>query len=280
MKKILIGIYALLFIVLSAAAQTPTKQSVLAEMEQVGNIHNLTLDYFYDQLNKGKAILSDSTLTNTDKINFINSELTKNTPLNPLSTLFSDVQKKDILISQLGISNSYLLQSLDPTALLDYSAITINSISFSSRALSYYDTLNNIIKKNENNITTLQSELNVFNDSVFQNFGISSDITLSLISGSSIAKASAEYWVNNNSKWATLKPYVYHPTLLQLEECCKTIIKADVAGAIGGAVGGAVTGVMVGGVGAVPGAAAGAVGGAIGGSVGVAVYQLLDWLWK
>jgi hypothetical protein len=277
MKKILLSFALVMFLSFVGFSQTSyTREQILEEMAKAGEMHNQALDYVFSKIQANPSILNNVNNSASDKMSFIEQIILNNRERsNPLNLYLNDQNKAPILSSNVKKIDSIILNALQSEPRNSFADIVEKTIQLSSDEVAFYGQLSAIISNNESNMQNLEIELNSFNDSVFNFYGLNSKSTLTLIGASAFAKSSANYWYTNTTKWVSLSS---NGGGLNSRKTCRTV-KADVVGGVSGAIGGGISGAIVGGIGAVPGAIVGGLGGALAGSVGEAVGCLIDWLW-
>lgn len=247
------------------AQKLQSKEQILAEMSNVGTVHNQSLDNFYNQIKLQKDEIASRKGDDPKAIilDIVGQTILVNIPSNPMEPYLrtSESTVKSILESEFEKTKTNLSKS---------KAEIVKELNLTEDEKKYVTDLLSIVSLYSQNPPKLESEIATFNDKVYANFSKTPNTIKVLFAASSIAKSSALYWNENSNKW---KEIAFNSTNIsgKNEACCKTVVTAD----IGGAVGGAVTGLMAGGIGAIPGAAAGAVGG----SLAQGVIEFLNWLW-
>jgi hypothetical protein len=282
LKLFLIAILNLLLSnVLLAQKGSPrgSTADIVARAEQVGILHNQSVDYLYQQLYNNASQLQAGRVSTSEKLNFITNVISSEDPGNPLQTILSGAGNSTFRAGlDVFRQNSGTFQSQRGSESLK--EINNRSLSLNSQELGFLNELYAIVDANSTNVNALREQLNDYNNRVVSAFGADSKSAAILLSGSMTARYSAEYWIQNTAKWQQLGDILGAPetTTSNRSACCGGIVSADVSGAVGGAVGGAVVGAIAGGVGAGPGAVAGAIGGGVGNSVTQAVTNLIHWL--
>ncbi len=279
-----------------------TKSKVIEIFDGVGKIHNQSLDYIYNSLLEQKDLINSTLKANDEKQTFLSNIISKEDPKNPIIPILSGgtgptyPNPKDnplylVLTNTINKVNTNAKSSFTSRGsksltdvALETSNMTIDEAAFENELILL--TLKN---KTDMDLVTYERDLNLYNQKVFEKFGINSTSTYALLASSYTALYSAKYWKENSQKWIDLKEIITNtnPTNFAREACCGGVVTADAAGAVGGAITGGAAGAMGGtctipGVGTVAGGAAGAVVGAVVGGVAnsaqQAVTNLLNWL--
>jgi hypothetical protein len=280
-----------------------TKNQVTAIYDGVGKIHNQALDYIYNSLVEQKDFINATLKTNDEKQTFLNNVIAKEDPKNPIipililtgtgptypnpkdNPLFTLINST---LNRVNLNSKLSISSKGASTLTD---VTLQSANMSNEMLAFENELIILTQKNPTDfdLGNYENEINLYNQKVFNKFGINSNTTYALLASSYTALYSAKYWKENSQKWIDLKDMFTNTnsTVARSEACCGGVVTADAAGAVGGAITGGAAGAMGGtctipGVGTVAGAAGGAVVGAVVGGVAnsaqQAVTNLLNWL--
>jgi hypothetical protein len=174
--------------------------------------------------------------------------------------------------------------SLYSMTVTSFSSYAYGQGQMSSKVNTYLNSLGNLINAlpaapTSTTYSSFASAVISLESTILSDNTITATDRTIILSGTSIARYSASYWVNyynaqssGSSSAAKAAPAVVGASWFSWS----SVVGGDVVGAIAGGLGGAAAGAIIGGVGALPGAAAGAIGGGIANSV----YEGGMQLWR
>ncbi len=228
-------------------------------VDSVGNRHNAVLNGVLPNYTGGVEP------TQANSFSYTNASLT---------TSHYSVQLLDTVQS---ITISRYDTSLYSMTVTSFSNYAYGQGQMSSKINTYLNSLGNLINAlpaapTSTTYSSFASSVVSLESTILSDNTITATDRTIILSGTSIARYSASYWINyynaqssGSSAAAKATPAVASPSWFSWS----TVVGGDVVGAMAGGLGGAAAGTMLGGIGAGPGAAAGAV------SVGIAssVYE-------
>jgi hypothetical protein len=229
-----------------------------------GNMHNQSLEYYYNRLTNNPNE-SQYLVTTNGIVSGIHDYFDQNgmgSVSANFSNSFSDLISKFQLNSDLSNLRTNYTNGINSDIQRNLTAVQNEyfSILYKTEDFQNADAYNQTV-------TNLMNNLKLDNR-------LSSRDKQTIYLAASIGISSFKYWEDNHVKWQTIAAKnIAGRTATQY---WKEFTKADIGGAITGGIGGAFAGaVTVPGIGAVPGWVLGAVGGAIGGSVSWAIMDAI-----
>lgn len=269
-----------------------TKEVINAKkMEFTGIEHNQMLEEVYQFL-KSNSRVSTRAKSSSDRVvdlkEFLINKISSNTKYADKSNEMAVNYIKAVFSSSDNFSSSNKVLTRG-SSVNDYSNL------LSEKENVYLEKLDKILTNVSLKDSNIVSRIVELEKCIESNNKLSNRELTTLLSATSTAKYSYNYWSENIEKWKDLRS-----KNALAEKSIKTrsdkkdgsnskserdgdqssvagdIIKADVGGAVGGAVGAAVVNVIPGAGQVAYGSAI--IGGAVAGSVGTGVVKLLDWL--